>query len=37
MPIMGREVSETMELVFVLLIVFISLAAMYLIQRWIGE
>ncbi len=37
MPIMGIEVSETMELVLVILIVFVTLTALYFIQRWIGE
>lgn len=37
MPILGREVSEPMELVLVLLIVVVTLAALVLVQRWAGE
>lgn len=37
MPILGREVTETAELGFVLLIVIVVLAAMALIQKWAGE
>lgn len=37
MPVMGVEVSETMELVLVLLIVFATVTILYFLQRWIGE
>lgn len=37
MGIMGREVSEPMELLLVFIIVMVTLASLFLIQRWIGE
>lgn len=37
MPILGQEVSEPMELFLVLVIVFITLASMVLIQKWVGD